>query len=470
MRCIKIIFLLITYHLLLTTSLNADQARWVKVPVDIRDAHLNCIAADPEKPEILYVGTDSHLYRSSDNGYTWQVVFTCKGEEKGINDIKILENSKLYIATRNGLYESFDYGKNWKSVFKGKTLNKRYVKSFTIRPDKKCFYVLTLSGLYEVMNNGLSWKKLTIDEIKEEINEEEEEEEEGGTILKKITIDKENNLYLSTTRGIFKFSEDGGKWQKLPEAGLSNHDINFCLISGIDNDKVYAATNGGVFEYFKDENMWINLYSGLTSTKIKSLSFNSRKEDFIFCLAENSIYRTTDENNYLETIYSEFNNEPSIRKVQEMAVAYAEVHPDKIKKWRRGAKLRAILPKVTFGIDKDMSNEFHWDTGGDDTLIIGPDEEKTGWDITCTWDLGDFIYNEHQTTIDIRSKLMVQLREDILNEVTRLYFERRHLQVELADNKPLTQAQKIKKDLRLQELTASIDALTGGAFSGAIKR
>ena len=79
-------------------------------------------------------------------------------------------------------------------------------------------------------------------------------------------------------------------------------------------------------------------------------------------------------------------------------------------------------------------------------------------------------WNEHQTTIDIRSKLMVQLREDILNEVTRIYFERRRLQVELADNKSIVGAQRAKKDLRLQELTASIDALTGGRFSDGIER
>ncbi len=461
----KVIFLIVIFTALLADYGYGNQTRWVRVPVNIRDAHPNCIALDPEKPGTLYIGTDSHLYKSSDSGATWQIVFRCRGEQKGINDIKILENSKLYIATKNGLYESLDYGKNWKSVIKGKTLDKRYIKSFTKEKDKKCFYVLTLSGLYQVMNNGLSWKKLIIDGIKEEIDDEED-----NTILKNITIDKENNLYLSTSRGIFKSREDGRRWQKLSEVGLSNRDVNSCLVSKIDSNKIYAATNGGVFEYLKDEEKWINLYSGLASTKIKSLSFNSRKEDSIFCLAENGIYRTTDENNYLGPIYSEFNNEPSIRKVQGMAVTYAEVHPDKIKKWRRGAKLRAILPKVTFGIDRDSSDEFHWDTTGSDTLIIGPDEEKTGWDITCTWDLGDFIYNEHQTTIDIRSKLMVQLREDILNEVTRIYFERRRLQVELVDNKSIIGAQRAKKDLRLQELTASIDALTGGRFSDGIER
>jgi hypothetical protein len=60
---------------------------------------------------------------------------------------------------------------------------------------------------------------------------------------------------------------------------------------------------------------------------------------------------------------------------------------------------------------------------------------------------------------------MVQLRDDVLNEVTRIYFERRRLQVEMLLSPPERVEDKIEKELRLQELTASIDALTGGFFS-----
>ncbi|NQT90936.1 MAG: hypothetical protein HQ558_06755 [Candidatus Omnitrophica bacterium] len=64
---------------------------------------------------------------------------------------------------------------------------------------------------------------------------------------------------------------------------------------------------------------------------------------------------------------------------------------------------------------------------------------------------------------------MVQLRNDILDEVDKLYFERRRLQIELAANPPKTEKQMALKDLRLQELTADIDSLTGGYFSQNIK-
>lgn len=65
---------------------------------------------------------------------------------------------------------------------------------------------------------------------------------------------------------------------------------------------------------------------------------------------------------------------------------------------------------------------------------------------------------------------MVQLRDDVLNEVTRLYFERRRVQIEFLTSPPKEIATKLEKTLRLQELTAGIDALTGGYLSNRLRQ
>ena len=75
------------------------------------------------------------------------------------------------------------------------------------------------------------------------------------------------------------------------------------------------------------------------------------------------------------------------------------------------------------------------------------------------------VFSSEQTSIDVRSRLMVQLRDDILDEVTRLYFERRRLQLELASQDSLSPKARSEKELRLEELAASIDGLTGGYLS-----
>ncbi|MEK6732682.1 MAG: hypothetical protein AABY55_03565 [Candidatus Omnitrophota bacterium] len=187
---------------------------------------------------------------------------------------------------------------------------------------------------------------------------------------------------------------------------------------------------------------------------------------FIFCLVS---FVFADENPAsLETqkhdILKKFETEPSISEVQEAAIEYAEVHPDKIKEWRDSARKQAMLPNISVGLDRYVIDYWHWDSGTNpDTLQKGKD--AVSWDVTMTWDMGEFIWNSDQTTIDTRSKLMVELRDDIMNEVTRTYFERRRIQIELLASPPQDLKLGLEKELRLQELTADIDALTGGYFS-----
>ncbi|MFH1640701.1 MAG: hypothetical protein ABIA66_01925, partial [Candidatus Omnitrophota bacterium] len=195
-------------------------------------------------------------------------------------------------------------------------------------------------------------------------------------------------------------------------------------------------------------------------------------DNTIFAATENGIYQLRAsspgiyEDAELKQILSRFDSEPSINEVLEAATRYAEVNSEKITQWRKAAKRKALLPDLSIGVDHDIKDTYEIYTSSTTNYwTTGPANTSTGWDVTLNWDLGDLIWNDDQTSIDVRSKLMVQLRDDILNEVTRLYFERRRLQIGLLLNPPKELNDKIEKNLRLQELTAGIDALTGGWFS-----
>ena len=82
-----------------------------------------------------------------------------------------------------------------------------------------------------------------------------------------------------------------------------------------------------------------------------------------------------------------------------------------------------------------------------------------------SWNLCNLVWNDDQTSIDTRSRLMVELRNDVLNEVTHLYYERRRLEFEMAMSPVRDLPVELDKEVRLEELTAGIDALTGGYFS-----
>lgn len=58
----------------------------------------------------------------------------------------------------------------------------------------------------------------------------------------------------------------------------------------------------------------------------------------------------------------------------------------------------------------------------------------------------------------------MELRDDILDQVTKLYFERIRVARELSYMAP-REAKRGDKELRLAELTAQLDGMTDGYFS-----
>jgi hypothetical protein len=159
-------------------------------------------------------------------------------------------------------------------------------------------------------------------------------------------------------------------------------------------------------------------------------------------------------------------SDPSVAQVRQAAIRYAEVDPAKISGWRRRAALSGWMPRVTLNLDRDSNRTVASATAsGKTAFFVGPDDRSAGFGVDFSWALSELIWNPDQVSIDTRSRLMVQLRRDIVDEVTRLYFERKRLASEFAANPAGDERLLSERRLRLEELEAQIDGLTGGEFS-----
>lgn len=165
-------------------------------------------------------------------------------------------------------------------------------------------------------------------------------------------------------------------------------------------------------------------------------------------------------------ILGRYSAEPAVRDVQEKAMRYAEVHPEVISSWRKRSAWAAVLPELRAEyrrVNRDLTR----------TTIQRPSADKLQTDDRledlvlgrATWDLRDLVFSPDELKVSKEAEDLVKLREDVLDQVTKLYYERRRLQVDLDLAPPKDLAGRVRKELRLQELTADIDALTGGWFS-----
>ncbi|MFT5207770.1 MAG: hypothetical protein ACI9CF_001530, partial [Candidatus Omnitrophota bacterium] len=257
------------------------------------------------------------------------------------------------------------------------------------------------------------------------------------------------------------------------------------LIAELGLDNYILPTKSGMYRVNGLNGIAELIAWDLPDKRIESVHY-SVAEDKLFALSAGQIYflehplwETSVQNIGLDSnqkkilLESYFLYEPSINELQNIAMHYAEVHPDKIDSWRKMAKQKAWFPKIGVGFDMGIDQTVELDRGGTndpDQFIFGPNEEDKQWNVDMSWDLSELIWSSDQTSIDARSRLSTQLRDEILTRLTRLFFAKKRLQMEALLNPNQSISAIIETEMRIKEYIADIDALTGGYYSQVLSR
>ncbi len=441
------------------------------------DKHaINYLTFDTQDTKVIYAGTENGLFFSTDEGQRWSRLF--KGKNSLENDCAAAASlgQAIYLGTKSGLFVSKDKGRSWHKQ-SGKLGSSSIFNIVYNKEETNLIYVACADGVFKSGDSGENWERIYITHPVEngaELEEENEDidEETRHSEVRYIAIDsnQRSNLYLATSRGVYRSKNKGNGWELLSEYGLLSHDTHFLLFS--EKSDLYAATKSGVFVYQNEA--WRELSFNLSCHYINFMGLD--REENLYVCTEKGLFKSSLEYQSLlgkTDIISEYSKaEPKIEEVQKQAIKYAEVAPEKIISWRKQAQKKAILPQVSIGLDRNSSDLWHWESGSstkndDDSLRRGRD--TLDWDVRLSWDLSELIWNNDQTSIDTRSRLLVQLRDDILDEVNKIYFERIRVKMELDSLQIEDRKKRFEKELRVKELTASLDALTGGYFSNQIK-
>lgn len=166
-------------------------------------------------------------------------------------------------------------------------------------------------------------------------------------------------------------------------------------------------------------------------------------------------------------ILKRFRSEPTVRDVHKAAVRYALVSQGRITSLFSRARFSGWLPefraRYNRNIDDDRTTVFP--TSTTPILIAQSTDLDHRFEFRITWALDKLIFNQSELRVYQQLKKLVELRVDVMKEVTKLFYERRRLQVDLIVRPPNTLLGQVRRMLRLQELAADLDALTGGYFS-----
>lgn len=447
-----------------------------------------------EIPDSVFLLTKRGVFRFDLSTQKGGLIYRGKNLlEKSVLSMAVLpgDPNHLFLGTEGGLFESDDRGKNW---YRMEYFSARepvaLVRIFHDRlfaATRKRLYISKDLDHFQPVFSLFSGDAGEFLEIEDEgfPNDSVEIGEPVSDFHELTGFPKNDVLWLATRKGVFESRDGGNSWRMLPQSGLQTSDISLLIHSG-KSDSLFAGTSRGIYQYSFAKKHWEEIFEGLARPETKALTLFEGDREILAAVTPEGLMRyeilpeeikapdlrlPSPERTSLFTKLIRL--EPAPEKLHKAVMRFSNLKNGKIKRWHTASHLAAFLPNLSFGRDFSKNNNVDIDRGGAsdaDKFILGPGDFRKSWSADVSWDLGDFIWSSNQTAIDNREKLMVELRNDFLAEATRIYFERRRLQMEIVFSPAPSEMEHYGQILRLEELTALLDGMSGGWMAKGLER
>ena len=177
----------------------------------------------------------------------------------------------------------------------------------------------------------------------------------------------------------------------------------------------------------------------------------------------------------VKRLFQIIKSEPTIKEVQNAAVKHYRLEPDRINSLARSARLKGLVPNISATFSNEIGNRFTNTKDGLFPVLPNPSEnpnpnfykervsessDNLSWSVSASWDLDRLVFAAEA----LDAKSLTSLEENLVREVTTLFFSRRRVLASLILSPPDDDEEFFYELMRLDELTATLDAFTGSMF------
>jgi len=268
----------------------------------------------PDNPNVIYAGTNSGIYRSTDRGVRWSYT--------GVEQIKKVETTPVrkkkksrrasneWSPTSVGRYEAVEASKKSRVQKSNKPARKPAAKkekpkvqsaptagmlqltkevdditSFADESGRVGLLAATLDGLYRTFDEAKGWEKVTIDGY-----------DPSGRVFSVSTHkDTPRKIFVGTKQGLYISGDGGATWQHA-ERGPSDMSVKAIAQDPRDAQLVIVGTNQYIFRSTNGGRTWARRGGGLPSGDFTSVVISPTNPDEVMAAeySKGGVYRSTD--------------------------------------------------------------------------------------------------------------------------------------------------------------------------------
>jgi hypothetical protein len=167
--------------------------------------------------------------------------------------------------------------------------------------------------------------------------------------------------------------------------------------------------------------------------------------------------------------------EPTVKEVQQSALRFYKLEPERLEAMTRASRWKGLVPEIETGMDNSLGHTYTNTKDGLYPILPNtPDNpnpdfykervlsttDQLLWRVRAVWQLDRLVFNSE--ALDVKSLNSIQ--ENLVREVTTMFFSRRRLLANLILSPPEDEEELFYETLKLDEMTSTLDALTGGMF------
>jgi photosystem II stability/assembly factor-like uncharacterized protein len=230
---------------------------WTAIHAGLEAGPVRVLAIDPSAPATLYAGASGGAFKSTNGGLSWTAINTGLSSLVSALVVDPSAPATLYAGTTGaGVFKSTNAGGSWTAINTGLprwALLGISIEALAIDPSAPAtLYTITLlDGVFRSTNAGASWTAINTGLP-------------DGVSALAIDPAAPATLYAGTRSGVFKSTNAGGNWTAINTA-LNDPYVSVLAIAPSAPETLYVATvNFNVFKSTNAGESWTAINTGLT--------------------------------------------------------------------------------------------------------------------------------------------------------------------------------------------------------------